>query len=68
LTTVITQSVVKSTATVSPTPEPENKGISQSTVIGLAVTGSIAGLLVILLIVWKLTNKRFADLEDVGGT
>ncbi|KAF8754253.1 hypothetical protein RHS01_06448 [Rhizoctonia solani] len=52
-------------ATADPS-ESGSKGMTQSTVIGLAVTGSIAGLLVILLIVWKLTNKRFADLEDTG--
>ncbi|KAG9122604.1 hypothetical protein FRC07_000951 [Ceratobasidium sp. 392] len=43
-----------------------SKPISKGTIIGLAVTGSIAVLIVILLIVWKLTNKRFSDLEDTG--
>ncbi|EUC65086.1 transmembrane protein, putative, partial [Rhizoctonia solani AG-3 Rhs1AP] len=62
---VITQTphsvAVAPTATETST---EKKGTNQSTVIGLAVTGSIAGLLIILLIVWKLTGKRFSDLED----
>ncbi|KAL5635206.1 hypothetical protein ACGC1H_003035 [Rhizoctonia solani] len=62
---VVTQTphsvAVAPTATETST---EKKGVSQSTVIGLAVTGSIAGLLIILLIVWKLTGKRFSDLED----
>lgn len=42
------------------------KPITRGTIIGLAVTGSIAVLIVILLIVWKLSNKRFSDLEDTG--
>ncbi|CAE7230152.1 unnamed protein product [Rhizoctonia solani] len=63
---VITQSptAVAVSPTASAPAEDEKKGVSQSTVIGLAVTGSIAGLLIILLIVWKLTGKRFSDLED----
>ncbi|KAG8690827.1 hypothetical protein FRC08_010345 [Ceratobasidium sp. 394] len=44
----------------------ESKPISKGTIIGLGVTGGIAVLIVVLLIVWKLTNKRFSDLEDTG--
>ncbi|CAE6414941.1 unnamed protein product [Rhizoctonia solani] len=51
-------------ASASSTAAAQKTGVSQSTVIGLAVTGSIAGLLIILLIVWKLTSKRFSDLDD----
>ncbi|KAH7342092.1 hypothetical protein B0J17DRAFT_649415 [Rhizoctonia solani] len=63
---VITQSPqsIAVAATASSTADEKSTGISPATTIGLAVTGSIAGLLVILLIVWKLTNKRFSDLED----
>ncbi|CAE6515407.1 unnamed protein product [Rhizoctonia solani] len=63
---VLTQSAqsVAVLPTSSSTSSDEKKGTNQSTVIGLAVTGSIAGLLIILLIVWKLTGKRFSDLED----
>ncbi|KAG9097501.1 hypothetical protein FRC06_007479 [Ceratobasidium sp. 370] len=43
-----------------------DKPIPKGTIIGLAVTGSIAVLIIILLIVWKLTNKRFSDLDDIG--
>ncbi|KAG8684976.1 hypothetical protein FRC11_011331, partial [Ceratobasidium sp. 423] len=64
---VFTQSATPVLASASATAAPEEKkGVSQSTVIGLAVTGSIAGLLIILLIVWKLTSKRFSDLDDTG--
>ncbi|CAE6424225.1 unnamed protein product [Rhizoctonia solani] len=63
---IVTQSAqsVAVPATATSTADEEKKGLSPATTIGLAVTGSIAGLLVILLIVWKLTNKRFSDLDD----
>ncbi|KAJ1307205.1 hypothetical protein OPQ81_001320 [Rhizoctonia solani] len=63
---IFTQAPTSVVASASATSTPAKTGVSQSTVIGLAVTGSIAGLLIILLIVWKLTNKRFSDLEDTG--
>ncbi|CAE6479574.1 unnamed protein product [Rhizoctonia solani] len=63
---IVTQSAqsVAVPATATSTADEEKKGLTPATTIGLAVTGSIAGLLVILLIVWKLTNKRFSDLDD----
>ncbi|KDN35775.1 hypothetical protein RSAG8_11337, partial [Rhizoctonia solani AG-8 WAC10335] len=63
---VLTQSAKSVAVTPTSTDTTDNKqgGVSQSTVIGLAVTGSIAGLLIVLLIVWKLTRNRFSDLDE----
>ncbi|QRV89675.1 transmembrane protein [Ceratobasidium sp. AG-Ba] len=65
---IITSVVLVTYSAVSATPtagsDDKKGGMTTGTTVGLAVTGSIAGLIIILLIVWKLTGKRFSDLED----
>jgi hypothetical protein len=67
--TVVVSAETSSSAT--PTPPADNStdssGPSKGTYIGLGVAGGIALLGLIAFIVWKFTQKRFAQLDDDGG-
>lgn len=44
-----------------------DSAIHPGTIIGLSVAGGIAAVAIIGFIIWKLTRKRFSDLDDPDG-
>ncbi|KAF8519550.1 hypothetical protein JB92DRAFT_1988354 [Gautieria morchelliformis] len=65
-TTVIvtnTPSPASATASPSSTSTSQDSSVRPGTIIGLSVAGGIAALAIIGFIIWKLTRKRFADLD-----
>ena len=62
----VTPSGSSSSASSTPSQAPDqtpkkSEGISQSTIIGLSVSGGVALIGLISFVIWKFTRKRFTD-------